>query len=137
EFRSALARVQVPARVLELARTRFDRPAIFARSCPHVVDRLLVDARRSLAELDLERAEHGFWSTLRLDPESLSAREGLAACAIRRGDRDAALQKLEALAVDSSLTLVERAMIWQQLGDRALVGGDLERARSDYDRAAE
>lgn len=137
EFRSALARVEVPARVLELARTRFDRPAIFARSCPHVVDRLLVDARRSLAELDLERAEHGFWSALRLDPESLSAREGLAACAIRRGDRDAALQKLEALAVDSSLTLVERAMIWQQLGDRALVGGDLERARSDYDRAAE
>lgn len=39
-----LDRVVVPKRVLEIARPRFSRPAVFERRCPHVVDRLVSES---------------------------------------------------------------------------------------------
>jgi tetratricopeptide (TPR) repeat protein len=137
EFRRALAAIPVPDRQLELARTRFDQPAIFARSCPHVVDRLLMQARASLGDFDLERAEQQFQQTLALDPGSLAAQDGLVTCALRRGDAPQAESQLEALAKNPTLTLVERAGVWQQLGDRALRRGALAPARDYYDQAVE
>lgn len=137
EFRAALAAIPVPERQLELARARFDQPAIFARSCPHVVDRLLMQARGSLADLDLERAREQFEQMLALDPGSLAAEDGLVSCALRRGDAPAATARLEALAERVTLTAVERAGVWQQLGDRALRRDDPEAARGYYERALE
>jgi tetratricopeptide (TPR) repeat protein len=137
EFRELLASVSVPDRQLELARARFDQPALFARSCPHVVDRLLLSARGSLGDLDLDRAEEQFRELLALDPESLAAKDGLVTCALRRGDAPKATAQLEALAARPELTAVERAGVWQQLGDRALSAGALERAREYYDDALE
>lgn len=137
EFRAVLAAIPVPDRQLELARARFDQPAIFARSCPHVVDRLFMQARGSLADLDLERAREQFEEMLALDPGSLAAEDGLVTCALRRGDAPAATARLEALAGRATLTAVERAAVWQQLGDRALRRADFEAARGYYERGLE
>jgi tetratricopeptide (TPR) repeat protein len=135
EFRADLDQVQLPERVIELARARFDRPAIFGRRCPHVVDRLLQDASAAYERFDLERAAKDYTQSLRLDPSNLSARLGLAACDQRRGADQEALARYDTLATDPSLTRVERALVLERMGDRALYRADLAAAFRLYTEA--
>jgi tetratricopeptide (TPR) repeat protein len=135
EFHADLDRVQLPEAVLELARARFDRPAIFGRRCPHVVDRLLQDASAAFERFDLEKADRDYKQSLRLDPNNFSARMGLAACDQRRGAAEDAASRYDTLATDESLTRVERALVRERMGDRALYRGELSEAFRLYTEA--
>jgi tetratricopeptide (TPR) repeat protein len=133
DFDAELDRVVLPEQALELARARFDRPAIFGRRCPHVVDSLLDDASAAFERFDIEAASEDYTRSLQLDRSNLTARLGLAACDQRRGADQEALARYEALADDASLTRVERALVLERLADRALLDGDMSRARQLYD----
>src|SRR6185503_11675195 len=104
EFRARLDAVQVPAPVLDLAKSRFDRPAIFGRRCPHEVDELLEDANAALDRQDLRAARAAYAGSLRLDPGNFGARLGLAVCEQRRGAAEAAVARYAELGADAGLT---------------------------------
>jgi tetratricopeptide (TPR) repeat protein len=136
EFREELDRVTLPARVAELAKARFDRPAIFGRRCPHVVDSLLQDATFAFEQFDMQSAVERYERGLELDPGNFTARMGLAACEQRRGDDVQSVSRYQALTSDDGLTLVQRAAAAERLADRALLAGEDDVASELYAQAA-
>jgi tetratricopeptide (TPR) repeat protein len=135
EFSARLDGVQVPAPVLDLAKSRFDRPAIFGRRCPHEVDELLENANAALDRMDPAAASVAYSESLRLDPSNFGARVGLAVCEQRRGAAEAAVARYAELGADTALTRVQRGTVQERLGDAALLAGDLERAEQRYAEA--
>lgn len=134
-FRARLARVELAPWVLDLARARFDRPAIFGRHCPHEVDELLGEANAALERFDIGAASAAYLQTLRLEPQSFGARVGLAVCEQRRGQPAAADVRYAELGQDGALTRVQRSMVAERRGDVALLEGDVERAERHYAEA--
>jgi tetratricopeptide (TPR) repeat protein len=132
EFHATLDRVALPDRVVELAKARFDRPAIFGRRCPHVVDSLLEDASAAFERFELREALLYYRRSLELDPDNFSARLGVAACAARSGAEQQALAQYRAIAGDTALSRVERALVSERVADHALSRGDLASARQAY-----
>jgi len=132
EFRAELDRVQLSAWVLDLARSRFDRPAIFGRRCPHVVDELIEDANAALERQDVVAASAAYDASLRLDPGNFGARLGRAVCEQRRGAEQAAAERYTELGADPSLTRVQRAVVAERLGDAALLAADSAGAERFY-----
>lgn len=132
EFHAQLDGVQLPSYVLDLAKSRFDRPAIFGRRCPHEVDELLEDASGALDRRDIAAASSAYADSLRLDPANFGARLGLAVCEQRRGAARAAEARYAEIGADAALTRLQRATVAERLGDVALLGGDVTRAEQHY-----
>jgi tetratricopeptide (TPR) repeat protein len=133
-FEAELERVSVPDRIRDLARARFDRPAIFGGRCPHVVDALLGEAAYAYDAFDFDAARAAYERGLQLDPSNFSARMGLAACAERSEGEGRA--RYEAMARDPGLTRVQRASALERLGDLELLAGE-DRAAAEHYAAAE
>ena len=135
ELMADLGRIVLSERLLELARARFDRPAIFGRRCPHVVDHLMQRAGGAFERFDISAAISAYDEGLELDPSNFGARLGLAACDQRRGaDHEAGLRYL-ALVADPTLTRVQKSAVLERLGDQALVAGDPDSAKGLYAEA--
>jgi len=132
EWLRSLDAVEVPERALPGARARFDRPAIFGRRCPRVVDRLERVASTALGEGREEVSRAGYEALLRLDPGHLRAQLALGTCALRRGDGAQALRDLERLAADPAWGEYERGIARERAGDLALLAGDAGAARAAY-----
>src|SRR5204862_2891922 len=113
---------------LAVARARFDRPAIFARHCPHIVDRLLADANGALAQLDTARAKRLYREIAALDPHDIGSRLGLAACALREGRTNDAHDLCEKIATGQEYPKGVRVQAIEALGDIALVQEDGQEA---------
>ncbi len=135
QFRQELARQPVSPEELAAAQARFQRPAIFGRRCPHVVDRVLTEAREALATRAVAQSARLFRQAGELDAQSLTAKLGFVACQVRAGQPAAARESLVALARDPTLLGPERAMVLERLGDRFLVEGQLEQALPAYEQA--
>jgi tetratricopeptide (TPR) repeat protein len=134
-FMAALDRVKVGDDLLAVARARFDRPAIFARHCPHIVDRLLADANGALAMSDTARAKKLYRDLAALDPHDINSRLGLAACALKEGRTVDARGIYERVAKGGDYPRAVRAQAVETLGDIALVQGEGEEAGQRYDEA--
>jgi tetratricopeptide (TPR) repeat protein len=132
EWREHLAGVEVPKEALESARARFDRPAIFDRSCPHVVDRLVEEAGTSLAKNDWRGASEAFDEALRLDPHHVWAGIGAGTCAARAGRYDEARVKWERVASDPALPVVLKLTGTEAIADLDLALGLDRPARERY-----
>ncbi|HEX7671034.1 MAG TPA: SUMF1/EgtB/PvdO family nonheme iron enzyme, partial [Polyangiaceae bacterium] len=133
---SSLDHLEVGPDVLEVARARFDQPAIFGRRCPHVVDRIAGEAGNALAQLDTARARKLYGDLLRLDPHDFGARLGLSTCALREGKLPAARALLETASTDAALGKAIRARAVETLGDLALQTNAGAEARRRYDEVA-
>ncbi|MBN2191920.1 MAG: hypothetical protein JW751_03820 [Polyangiaceae bacterium] len=137
EWVRSLDGVSIPARALPAARARFDRPAIFGRRCPRIVDRLDRLAAEALLGGRPDRARETYAGLLRLDPAHVPARLGLGTCALREGDAAAAAALLEGAAEDPGLGAFERGAARERRGDLHLLAGEVARARAAFDAAAE
>jgi tetratricopeptide (TPR) repeat protein len=135
-WRSDLGRVQVAPALLNEARVRFDRPALFGRHCPRIVDKLNGIANQKLGSADTAGARVALAEVLRLDPHHNSAKFELAACAVKDGDEARALQAYAALAASPELAKLEQAGAHEAEGDVELRAGHLAEARRDYDAVA-
>jgi len=113
--------VEISERLREVARARFDRPAIFGRRCPHVVDALIGKAASAFEGFDVGSAEAAYAAALALDPSNFNARLGVAACAERDAPATEADGRYRELASDPSLTRVQRSSVLERLADRALL----------------
>ncbi|MEP7052720.1 MAG: hypothetical protein ABJB12_20295 [Pseudomonadota bacterium] len=136
-WRSDLSRVHVDPELLNEARVRFDRPALFGRHCPRIVDRLNGVASQKLGSADTAGARLALRELLRLDPQHNSAKFALAACDIKDGDEAGALRAYAALAASPELAKLDQAGAREAEADVKLRAGDVAGARRDYDAVAE
>jgi tetratricopeptide (TPR) repeat protein len=137
EWRSSLGRLKLPPQALISARARFDRPAIFGRKCPHVVDRLTGEAHGRLAQGDFRGAKERFEQVLRLDPQSFPARMGLGSCALRAGDEAEARRRWGELARDPELHRLLQLAAEEAIADLDLSAGHMDAAKRRYAEIAE
>ena len=136
-WRADLVRVEVAPALLNEARVRFDRPALFGRHCPRIVDRLNGVANQKLGSADTAGARIALAELLRLDPHHTGAKFELAACAVKDGDEAAAIQAYATLAASPELAKLEQAVAREALADVELRAGRLAEARRDYDAVTE
>lgn len=136
DWHASLSRLGISPAALVTAKARFERPSIFRRSCPHVVDAFAGAAGQRLGAGDVTGAREAFERVLALDPTDFGARMGLAACARKAGDLPAARALYSAIAADPRRHRLERANAVETLADLALYQGNLEAARAGYDEVA-
>lgn len=136
DWRASLAKETLSPQALEAARARFDRPAIFGRKCPHVVDRILGEAHGRLGQGDVRGARERFDRVLALDRAHFGARAGLGSCSVKAGDDADARRRFEELAADPKLHAALRLSAEESLADLDLATGQLGRAVERYRRIA-
>jgi hypothetical protein len=135
DFRAWLRTRPMPAQAQAYARSRFERPGVWARKCPHVVDALDRDADRCRDEHRLVRADAGYARALARDPGDYHARFGRAKIAVQsRGAEEAARgrEELERLAGEDGSPRTWRDRAEEALADDDLVRGHPEAAASAY-----
>jgi tetratricopeptide (TPR) repeat protein len=132
-WRADLLRVNVAPALLDEARVRFDRPSLFGRHCPRIVDKLNGVANQKLGSGDVAGARRVISELLRLDPHYTAAKFELAACEVKDGNEASALAAYATLAASPELAKLERAGAREARADLALRAGRLEDARRDYD----
>ncbi len=101
--------MNVAPALLDEARVRFDRPSLFGRHCPRIVDKLNGVANQKLGSGDTAGARREISELLRLDPHHTGAKFELAACEVKDGNELAALQAYATLAASPELAKLERA----------------------------
>lgn len=136
DWRRDLGALPFPKSALETARARFDRPAIFGRKCPRIVDRYLAEANGAFGRGDIVGARHWFEKATALDDRHVGARLGLANCAVRAGDDAEARRRWGEVAGDQRLHRLLRLMAVEQTGDLDLALGDVQSAREEYAEVA-
>ena len=131
-WRQDLDKIELPEAARAQARARFDRPAIFGRRCPHVVDecRMTADAMREAGDVDGAIAKYG--EILALDPHDGGVRIAIARATARGGKVADALKALEQIAADEALPRHVRDRAVEELGDQALVAGEGDAATARY-----
>lgn len=135
-WRADLSRVTVAPALLDEARVRFDRPSLFGRHCPRIVDKLNGVANQKLGGGDTAGARQSIAQLLRLDPHHTGAKFELAACEVKDGNEAAALAAYATLAASPELAKLERAGAREAQADVELRAGRLADARRDYDAVA-
>src|SRR5450432_456888 len=135
-WRADLSRVNVAPALLNEARVRFDRPALFGRHCPRIVDQLNGIDNQKLGSADTAGARAALAEVLRLDPHHTAAKFELAACSLKDGDETAALLAYAALAASPELAKLEQAGAREAAGDVLLRARRTVDARREYDAVA-
>lgn len=120
EWLAALDAVPLPDGALLVAKARFDRPAIWGRRCPHVVERLRDDAESCRDDGDLAGAERKWLELLRLDEADPSARLERAKLAARRGELSAMRAQVLAMLSDARVSSTWRNRAREALADELL-----------------
>lgn len=131
-FLAHLDEVPLPDSARAVAKGRFDRPAIWGRRCPHVVERLRDEAESCREVGDLAKADRKLDALLALDRVDPAARLERARLAGDRGDDPAMRAQLVGLATDARIPATAVARAREALGDLELREGALDRAREEY-----
>ncbi len=131
----ALDDAPLPPKALAVAKARFDRPAIWGRECPHVVEKLRDEAEECRDDGDLATADDKLQKLLKLDEVDPAARIERAKLAIRRGDEPAHKSILEEVIGDARVSSLWRNRAREALADEALRRLRLDEARVLYDVA--
>ena len=134
-WHQTLDKVKLSEAALAEGRARFDRPGVFARRCPHVVDRTLSEAGEQLAEGDLDGALASYQRVLALDPHNVGASLRMARCRDRRGELQLATTTLTELSTSPAVAKATQLLALERLGDLALRAAQPRRARALYERA--
>jgi tetratricopeptide (TPR) repeat protein len=127
-----LDRVTLPEAARLSAKARFDRPAIFGRRCPHVVDACKGKAERLRGAGDYEGALAIYGDVLTLDPHDDGVRVSMAAARIRDGHLDEGKAALEQIAEAKETPRHVRDRAVEELGDLALATGRGDEAVQRY-----
>ena len=135
EFRDWLRTLPMPPEATAYARARFERPSVWARSCPHVVDALDRDGDRCRDEHRLTRADALYARALARDPRDYHAQMARAKMDAQSRD-DAAWARgreaLERMAADGQAPRTWRDRAQEALADDDLVRGRVAEAAAAY-----
>jgi hypothetical protein len=132
EFRQSLAGLAMPPDASAYAKARFERPSVWQRRCPHVVDALNRDADQCLEDQRYARAGHLYDGALGLDPNDWHARVERARVDTWFGDADRGRADLRAVAADEAAPRTWRDHAEETLADDELATGETARAALRY-----
>lgn len=136
-FHKELDSLSLSEAAMAQAKARFDRPAIFGRHCPHVVDacKQRGDAYRTAG--DFVKAMLEYERAIQLDPHDPGLSMAMAKNLFRMGRLDEANARLLRLAGDQELPAALRDKAREELGDIDLALGHADAAVQHYSSARE
>ena len=140
DFRAELATTPLRPETQAYAKAKFDKPAIFGRRCPHVVDALLHEADACRDSYREERAQTLYGEALQRDPESHAAKYGRAVIDLhdaRAAESAAGRDALERIAADAATPRTFRDRAEEAIGDEDFLSGAYEAASVRYQHLAE
>ncbi len=135
EFRTWLQELPMPENATAYARAKFERPSVWARKCPHVVDALDRDADRCRDEHRMARAGALYARALARDPRDYHAQLARAKMSVQsRDDAEWARGRadLQRIAGDQEAPRNWRDRAQEALADDDLVRGHAEEAAVAY-----
>jgi hypothetical protein len=132
EFRESLRTLAMPAGASAYASARFERPSVWARKCPHVVDALNGEGDRCRDEHRLARANGFYERVLLRDPRDWHARFERARIETWYRDEPRGRAELTAIAADERAPRTWRDRAEELLADDDLAHGRSERAEAAY-----
>ena len=132
EFRKAISEEKFSPEAGAFAKAKFDRPSVFGRKCPHVVDALKREAGRCEDAHEIDRAVTLYDDVLVRDPHDFGARYRRGAAELRYGDAARGRTELRALEGDASVPRTWRDKCEETLADDELLSGDFEAAARHY-----
>ncbi len=135
EFHHELDRLSLSEAARAQAKARFDRPAIFGRRCPHVVDACKQRAEAYRAAGDFTRAMAEYDQARRLDTGDIRMELDRAETHLRMGRVEDAKALLNAVIANPQHPEALRDRASEELGDIALSTGDLIEAERHYTQA--
>jgi tetratricopeptide (TPR) repeat protein len=136
-FHEALASLPMPPEAMTYARARFERPSVWARKCPHIVDALDRDADRCRDEHRYDRALGTYAEVLRRDPHDWHARFERARIEAWYGDRAGGDDELMKLARSEHAPRSWRDRAEETIADLDFVEGRADAAAHAYKVIAE
>lgn len=131
-FRQRLATIAVAPEAAAVARARFDRPSLFGRRCPHVVDALRRKADGCRDARQIEEALAGYAAVLREDPRDVPSQFSLAYLHRRYRDPEAGRAALERLATELSVPVIYRDRAAEALADADFLDAIYPQAEARY-----
>jgi hypothetical protein len=131
-FRAWLGSVAMPAAAREYAQARFDRPSVWGRTCPHVVDALDREADQCREEHRFARARNLYASALARDPHDWHARLDQARIDMHYGDARAGKDALARIVADEHASAIWRDRAAEALADDELRHGNVAAAIDAY-----
>jgi tetratricopeptide repeat protein len=131
-FRAWLRTLPMPDEASAYARAKFERPSVWARRCPHVVDALDHAADKCRDEHRYVRATALYDDALARDPHDWHARYDRAKVDLWFGDEARAREELAHLADDEQTPRTWRDKARELLADDDLARGRDERAADAY-----
>ena len=134
-FRNQLATLILSPEADAFAKAKFERPSVFGRRCPHVIDALKRDAQRCEADQQIERAVKLYDQILARDAHDTGARYHRAATELRYGATAPAARgraELTALASEPAAPRTWRDKSEESLADDDLLAGRFDAAEARY-----
>jgi hypothetical protein len=132
DFQASLKALSMPPEASAYARAKFERPSVWGRRCPHVVDALNHDADRCRDEHRFARAASLYDKALARDPRDWHARLDRARIDLWYGDRARGREALAAIASDEQAPRTWRDRAREVMADDDLVDGSGDRAAAAY-----
>ena len=139
DFRAHLRELPLPPEAASYAKAKFDRPSVFGRRCPHIVDGLLHEAHRCRDAHQIERAVRLYDEVLTKDPHDFNAKHGRGLTFVRwagPSEQQRGRAELEALAADEKTPRTWKDRAEESLADADYLAGDYDRAAERYNRLA-
>jgi hypothetical protein len=130
-FRDMLRALSMPEGATAYAKAKFERPSVWGRRCPHVVDALDRRADRCRDEHRFTKAIALYDDALDRDPHDWHARLDRARIDVRYGDEGRGRAALQDLSRDEGVPRT-----WRDRAAEALADDDLARGRDEAAVAA-
>ncbi len=131
-FRAGLDAIVLPPAAETYVASKFDRPSVFFRKCPHEVDGLKKTADTCRDGHQIARARTLYDDALALDPSEPSVLLSRAVMELRQGDADRGRREVHAIVSDAKSPLQARHKAEEALADDALQRGDADAAANAY-----
>jgi tetratricopeptide (TPR) repeat protein len=131
-FREWLRAVAMPPQAMAYARAKFERPSVWARRCPHVVDALNRAADQCRDEHRFDRAVALYDRALSRDSQDWHARQGRAWVELRYRDEARGREDLKRIAEDEAAPRTWRDRAQEAIADDDLAHDRAEQAREGY-----
>ncbi len=135
-FRDYLATVPLPPEAESFARAKCNRPGLFGRKCPHVVDKIRLEADGCRESQRFEEAIRLYNEALSKDAADFASRHSRAVTMRRHTDRENGRAELESIMARDDVPRTWRDRAEEALADADFIDGDLERAATHYDALA-
>jgi len=132
QFRVALRELAMPAEATSYAKAKFERPSVWARRCPHVVDALDRRADQCRDEHRYAKAVTLYDAALARDPHDWHARLDRARVDMGHSDEERGRAALAGLVADDGTPRTWRDRAAEALADDDLARGRGERAAESY-----